>query len=188
MGALDDAVAHPPLTVGPTVFRSPGPPLLELLSVRTDGPRGSWDQLVLVAQGGRRGAVAIALRGDDVLLVHQFRPATGRWHWELPRGFGDPEDASPAETAARELAEETGARVGSSRVLGTVFADTGILATGVDVVLVEVTGLDADLPAGSEVSDRRWVSRPDLDRAVVSGALTDGISLAALMLWRAHDV
>ncbi len=55
------------------------------------------------------GAVAIvALDGDEVVLVRQYRAAAGREILEIPAGKRDIEGESPATTAIRELEEEVG--------------------------------------------------------------------------------
>lgn len=79
---------------------------------------------------GHPGAVAIvALDGEDVLLVRQWRHATGDTLLEIPAGTidtlpdGAPED--PATCAARELAEETGYVAARWRELGTFWTAPG---------------------------------------------------------------
>ncbi len=55
------------------------------------------------------GAVAVVPTAEDgrVVLVRQWRHAVGRALWELPAGTREAEE-SPADTARRELTEETG--------------------------------------------------------------------------------
>jgi ADP-ribose pyrophosphatase len=79
---------------------------------------------------GHPGAVAIvALDGDDVLLVRQWRHATGDTLLEIPAGTidtlpdGTPED--PAACAPRELAEETGYVAARWRKLGAFWTAPG---------------------------------------------------------------
>jgi ADP-ribose pyrophosphatase len=102
------------------------------ISFRTDTierPDGTRHQREIVAHPG---AVAIvALDADDrVLLVRQFRTATGRTLLEIPAGTlevdpttGEIED--PDLAAARELEEETGRRAGGWRKLGTFWTAPG---------------------------------------------------------------
>ena len=52
------------------------------------------------------GVVPVFENGD-VMLVGQFRFAMDAYSWELPEG-GGPKDASPLDSAQRELKEETG--------------------------------------------------------------------------------
>jgi 8-oxo-dGTP pyrophosphatase MutT (NUDIX family) len=59
---------------------------------------------------------AVAITPDDcVVMIQQYRHAVGRVVLELPGGAMDPENASPAEAAARELREETGFAAGPLR-------------------------------------------------------------------------
>jgi ADP-ribose diphosphatase len=76
------------------------------------------------------GAVAIvALDGEDVLLVRQWRHATGGALLEIPAGTvdlledGTPE--APAVCAARELAEETGRQAARWTHLGAFWTAPG---------------------------------------------------------------
>ncbi|CAB3748932.1 NUDIX hydrolase [Paraburkholderia solisilvae] len=46
-----------------------------------------------------------------VLLAH----ATGTDHWDIPKGQGEPGEA-PADTALREMVEETGLAIGAERL------------------------------------------------------------------------
>ncbi len=67
----------------------------------------------------------LAITEDQrVLMVRQYRPAVERFTIELPAGLVDPGE-SPAETARRELLEETGYHAEEMRVLGELTTDTG---------------------------------------------------------------
>jgi ADP-ribose pyrophosphatase len=76
------------------------------------------------------GATAIlALDGDDVLLVRQYRHAAGSTLLEIPAGTRDRlEDGkveAPEMTASRELEEETGHRARTWRKLGSFWSAPG---------------------------------------------------------------
>jgi ADP-ribose pyrophosphatase len=76
------------------------------------------------------GAVAIvALDGNDVLLVRQYRHAAGHTLLEIPAGTRDRLDDGSVETpercAERELSEETGHRADSWRKLGAFWTAPG---------------------------------------------------------------
>lgn len=72
------------------------------------------------------GAVAIlALTDDDhLLLVRQYRHAAGRFLLEIPAGTREPDEPA-AETARRELLEETGYAAGAMTELVTFFPTPG---------------------------------------------------------------
>lgn len=141
------------------------------------------------------GAACVCVRRDGdqprVLLVDQQRPAPGVRLWEIPRGMVDPDDASPAEAALRELAEETGMVASLKAELGEIYPDTGVFAGSVAVVLAAFVrqgeGQDEDEP---EVDATRWFTRDEVRGLIAEGRLRDGISLGALALadvWRQDD-
>ena len=97
------------------------------------------------------GAVAIvALDGDDVLLVRQWRHATGGALLEIPAGTIDVLDdgtlEEPDVCAARELAEETGRLAGQWTHLGDFWTAPGFTDEHMHLYLAR------DLrPAGEDV-------------------------------------
>ena len=62
-----------------------------------------------------------------VVLVRQYRPAIEQFTLELPAGLVDAGE-SPAETARRELLEETGYLAGEIETIGEMSTDTGRLS------------------------------------------------------------
>ncbi len=81
------------------------------------------------------GAVTVVATDADarVVLVRQWRHATGRALWELPAGTREPGE-DPAATARRELTEETGYGAREWRELGHGPVSPGLLERG-DLVL-----------------------------------------------------
>lgn len=72
------------------------------------------------------GAVAVvAVDGDEVVLVRQFRAPIGRDLLEIPAGKRDVRDEPPAETARRELAEEAGLECESLEELCSFYNSPG---------------------------------------------------------------
>ncbi|MGN5379007.1 hypothetical protein BIV25_25400 [Streptomyces sp. MUSC 14] len=130
--------------------------------------------------GGRTGVVVLARRGEDILLVRQWRPTTGRWAWELPRGFGE---TDPLSDALRELVEETGLVGSAAAAVAYLDVDSGLLESEVAVVEVSVRG-DAPLRPGAvgdgEIAAARWWSPQEIAQAIRAGELRDGFTLAAL--------
>ena len=73
-------------------------------------------------------AAVVAFTEDgSILIVRQYRPAVERYSLELPSGIIDPGE-EPAETARRELLEETGYAAAHTEVIGPMFVDTGRLS------------------------------------------------------------
>jgi ADP-ribose pyrophosphatase len=73
------------------------------------------------------GAAAVVpfVNGREILLVRQYRWATGGWIYEVPAGKLQGPDDTPAACAARELEEEVGRRAGRLEELGFIWTAPG---------------------------------------------------------------
>lgn len=157
------------------VWTAPG----ERLFVQALAEEG-WTRHRMLSNSEGDGAVAVVVDGSRILFIHANRPAIGRSLWELPRGQADAGDASPESTAARELLEETGLVALRSRLLGQVWAESGLCGDAVNVVLINVDPRGIVQPA--EYSVLRWVELESLGQEVAEGRVRDGITLSALAL------
>jgi len=93
------------------------------------------------------GAVAVvAVDGDGVVLVRQWRHAVAGVLWELPAGTRKP-DEEPALTARRELAEETGYTAARWTSLGAGLVSPGYSGERIWFYLAE------GLSAGTATAD-----------------------------------
>jgi len=131
-----------------------------------------------------RGTVAVvAVTGDGrVALVRQYRIPLGVWTLEIPAG-GVEDGEEPRETAARELAEETGLRPGRMRLL-TRFANApGHSTQWTTVFLATGCTAGAAAPAGPEEQSLSLVLVPlaDVDALVEEGAVCDAKSVVGLI-------
>ena len=125
------------------------------------------------------GVAVLVSRGREVLGVRQFRPAIGRATWEVPAGLIEPGE-TPAEAAARELAEEARLQ-GELRELTSLYASPGF--TDERVHLFElVEPRPAYLPRGAgEELELEWRDAAEMWRAIAAGSeATSGVSLVAL--------
>ena len=100
------------------------------------------------------GAVCIVAKPSDseVLLVRQYRHATGGELLEIPAGGLDPGE-DPLDAARRELEEETGYRPDHVEPLGYFYSSPGMVSEG--FTLVRATGL-------TKVSDGGGVPGEDI--------------------------
>ena len=96
------------------------------IAVRRDRvllPNGNQVDLDLVRHPGATAIVPLLADGT-VVLVRQYRHATGGWLLEIPAGKLGPGEA-PEACARRELAEETGLFGGELYPLGPVWMTPG---------------------------------------------------------------
>ena len=141
-----------------------------------DGER-FWHHVVRL----HRAAMMVLLDEQDrVLLLWRHRFVQDRWGWELPGGLID-EGEEPAETAARELEEETGYRAGRVEHLITFQPMVGM----VDSEHVVFIGRDAEKigepTEGNEIERMEWVPLASVPGLIDAGEIWNSGSLVALM-------
>jgi 8-oxo-dGTP pyrophosphatase MutT (NUDIX family) len=126
-------------------------------------------------------ALVIALDGDRLALVEQYRYPLGLRRWEFPQGTAPDRATMPPEALAdRELREETGLRAGRLTYLGLLDVAPGVSSQRGRVYLAE--DLTAGEPEREETeADMRlaWVTRAEFERRVRDGEITDAQSIAA---------
>ena len=93
------------------------------------GKLGSYFRLINVADlYGGKGSVILPIIKNKVVLLRQYRHPTRNWHWEIPRGFGEPNLTSD-ENARKEINEEIGGEFSSLIDLGPFHNNTGVEST-----------------------------------------------------------
>ena len=134
-------------------------------------------------------ALVIALDGDRLHLVEQFRYPLGLRRWEFPQGTApDRADLDPLELAARELREETGLRAASMTRIGQLDVAPGLASQRGQVFLA--TGLTEGAPERElEEQDMRsaWFTRAKVESMIRGGEITDAQSIAAYALLLLHE-
>ncbi len=145
-------------------------------------PDGSIGRREIIEHPGAVCIVPVTDAGE-VLMVRQFRLASGVNLLEVPAGTLEP-DEEPAVCALRELEEETGWTAAKLTPLYEAFLAPGYstelmyayMATSLSKPLVAATG-DADEFIGIET-----IPIPDLEKMVLSGQIRDCKSISAIML------
>ena len=96
--------------------------------------RGKWEYVSRAR--GIKAAVILAMEGDHVLLVEQYRVPLGARCIELPAGLiGDHEEGEDTlVSAARELEEETGYRADHLEIVGEYFSSPGMVSESFSLV------------------------------------------------------
>ncbi|MFN8185516.1 MAG: NUDIX hydrolase [Gaiellales bacterium] len=120
----------------------------------------------------------VVVDGDELVLVRQSRPgAPGTRTLELPAGSCEPGE-TPAEAAARELAEECGLAAASLRPIGSFYVVPAYSSELTHVY--EATGLS---PASAESDEDEDITLERRPVGQTLRALSDAGSIAALALW-----
>ena len=76
---------------------------------------------------------------NEIIIIRQFRPPTGRYVWETPAGLIEPGE-DPAVAALRELEEETGYTGKLRKILPASFSSSGLSGESVYMAFVEIDG------------------------------------------------
>jgi ADP-ribose pyrophosphatase len=143
-------------------------------------PNGGETKLEIIEHGGSVVIIPVDENGN-VLLVRQYRHATGGDLLELPAGTLD-ENEDPQVCAAREIREETGMAAGVLTKLGEFYLAPGYSTEFMIVFLateLSHSPLDAD---DDEFLSVEAVPIAEAIRMAERGKLPDAKSLAALFL------
>jgi len=105
------------------------------------GEQKDWEYVTRTGTAGAAGIIAILPDPARLVAVEQYRPPIDAPVLEFPAGLID-EDDGPADTALRELREETGYRGRVIEVSPPVYNSPGLTDEWVCMVRVEVTGRD----------------------------------------------
>ena len=152
-------------------------------------PKGGALNAEIIRHPGSVVIVPITAHGD-VILVRQYRPALGRWAWELPAGSLKPgEDIHAA--ARRECHEEIGLVAESLEPLGAFYPTPGycdelmnfFCATG----LREPRAGEHAQQDEDEDIEAAAFSRDALTRMIAGGEIIDLKTIAGLALVKGSD-
>jgi len=130
------------------------------------------------------GSVVIlpVLPDGRIVLVRQFRYATGQHLWELCAGHLEPGE-KPVPAGHRELLEETGYRAKRLRVLFSFFPAPGFLTERMHVLLAEGLTAGAAQPEEDEQIEVRAYTKTELQKMIRRGIIQDGKSIAGILYY-----
>lgn len=149
-------------------------------------PDGSVGELEMIRHSGASAVLPILSdpAGDDpqILLIRQYRYASGGFMLEVPAGRPDQPGEDWEVCARRELREETGLDAGELRFMTTIFTTPGFtdeqirLYMATDCTRVEDTKLDHD-----EFIEPVSLSMSDALARVRDGEITDGKTICCIL-------
>jgi 8-oxo-dGTP pyrophosphatase MutT (NUDIX family) len=178
-----DETSNPWRTVSSRqVYDNPWIAVHEDRVVRPDGESGIYG----VVHFKNIAVGILPIEDDHVYLVGQYRYPLNLYSWEIPEG-GCPEGEEPLEAARRELREETGLEAKHWRRLGEAYLSNSVadeyavwfLATGL------VPGKQS--LEGTEAIEVRRLPLHEAQKMVLSGQITDALSLLAIMSYVLED-
>ncbi|MFT8704628.1 NUDIX hydrolase [Bifidobacterium aquikefiricola] len=130
------------------------------------------------------GAVCIAQCKGHLLIARHWRLATHSYGWEFPRGMGEMGESSE-QTANREFFEETGIQARDTQIFQVIHADTGLIRDSIAVAALTVDSIEPNATAiDGELQSLHWITPEQLDRMIAEAAITDGITIAAYLVWK----
>ena len=129
------------------------------------------------------GSVVVLPRFEDggVLLVRQFRYATGRSLWELVAG-GMEEGESVRRAALRELLEETGYRASVIKPIFEFYSSPGFVTERMRLVEARNLTLAKPEPEADERIEVKKFTEIELRKMVAAKKILDAKTLVGL-LW-----
>ena len=158
------------------VYENPWIRLREDAVVRPDSEEGIYGVVHF-----KNVAIGIlAVEGDFIYLVGQYRYTLEQYSWEIPEG-GCPEGEDYLTAARRELAEETGLRAEKWEQMGEAHLSNSV--SDEHAVWFMATGLTQGErePEGTEQLVVRRVPFAQALRMALTGEITDALSLLAIM-------
>ena len=132
------------------------------------------------------GAVAILALDDDnrVLMVRQYRHPVGRELWEIPAGLRDVSGEALADTARRELLEETGHAARDWHILVDSYSSPGISNERIRIFLargVRPAQTDYQREGEEKFLAPTWVPLAEAMRAALAGKLHNGSTIQGVL-------
>ena len=147
-------------------------------------PNGTVGELEMLRHPGASAVVPFLDDPHDrdprVLLIRQFRHATGDYLWEIPAGRRDA-DETPEATALRELREETGYSCGALHKLTWIWTTPGFTDEVIHLFWATDLAPGATAQEADEVLDIHTVRWSDVRTMIRDGVIVDAKTLVALL-------
>jgi ADP-ribose pyrophosphatase len=148
-------------------------------------PKGGELKAEIIRHPGSVVIVPVTTQ-NEILLVRQYRPAIGKWAWELPAGSLKPGE-EVEHAAGRECQEETGQIAARLERLGSFYPTPGYcdeLMTFFKASGLRTPGAGDEEAHQDEDEDieARPFARDELQKMISSGEIIDLKTIAGLSL------
>lgn len=139
--------------------------------------RGYGRSIATASLRGGKGVVVLPEYEGKIMLLHQYRHATRQWHYEVPRGYGEPNTPSDIN-ARKEIEEETGGAASKLVSLGEFYNNTGYETASVALFYAKLSSIGtANVNEGIE--SFVWLTVKELEEWIANEKITDGFTIAA---------
>ncbi len=147
-------------------------------------PNGTVGELEMLRHPGASAVLPFLddPRGDDprILLIRQYRHATGDYMWEIPAGRRDAGEA-PEQTAMRELREETGYTCTNLHKLTWIWTTPGFTDEVIHLFIASDLAPGATAHEDDEILDVHTLRWSEAREMVRKGVIVDAKTLIALL-------
>jgi ADP-ribose pyrophosphatase len=160
------------------VYEDPYIMVLRDLVKFPSGEVGSYFRIINSADlRGGKSTVILPIFDNKILLLRQFRHPTRKWHWEVPRGYGEP-DITPEENAKKEVFEEIGGEISELIDLGPFHNNTGVEGGEVELYFAKLRSIGkTNLDEG--IKFYKLVEPILVEKMISNAEITDGFTIAA---------
>jgi len=155
---------------------------VEVLDVELENGKKSIREIV---QHGVAVAIIPRMPDGRFVFIRQFRKPMERICFEVVAGNVDHDGEHEAQTAIRELQEETGYIAESMELLGPIYPSVGYCTERIDVFFCEVTGRGDTAFDDDERIETVIISESEMDEMIRTNLIADAKTLAAWMLYKA---
>ena len=153
--------------------------VVDLSVDRVELPNGRVTEMEVIRHQGAAAVVPLTAEGE-VLLVRQYRYATGGWLLEVPAGKLEPGEA-PDVCAVRETEEEVGYRAARLDPLGWIWTTPGFTDEKIWLYLARDLAPGSQNLEGDEVLSVEKMTLAEAISRVHQGEICDGKSVCALL-------
>lgn len=132
------------------------------------------------------GAVAVmAITGDRMLMVEQFRKPLEKSQVEIPAGKLD-KGEDPMDAAKRELEEETGYKAASIRHITSFYSSPGFADEILHLYLAEELIKGEPKPDEDEFLDLEALTLEEAEAYMAEGRISDAKTIMAVYAWKLY--
>ena len=157
-----------------------------LITVRSDKvqlPDEEYAERVVLTHVGAVAVLALD-EADRVLMIRQYRHPVARELWEIPAGLRDVSGEALADTARRELLEETGHAASEWHTLIDSYASPGITSEKIRIFLARgLRPAESDYQREGEEKFLRtaWVPLAEAVQSALAGKLHNGATVQGVL-------